>query len=270
MTKKKEYERPSSGNNDEEGGGFQVKWNKKMFSYIGFICLLVMIFGSQSIVAHTKTDIISLAERVETAKDLNIEKWSVFSREINHEITTKLDFENWFLTISQSFPDFVWTEEYDKGEWKAVGSYINQHSMTETIKLSTSRKHSKMISYLVYEVEGQEWEEEHASFFEKQFHERASKIFYEDPIIFSCIEGSINGSMDSALNEEMNKLLKTFEAKEIESVYEENFSSVTAQSPLFSNTLKNTEMNVQFGVRIDGLGARTSFVIGTPIITFEY
>ena len=76
--------------------------------------------------------------------------------------------------------------------------------------------------------------------------------------------------MNSVFAIEMERLLNLFKAREVEGVQEKNFSSISAHSTLFTQTITNEEINVQVGLRRDGLGSKTSFVIGTPIITFEY
>ena len=95
-------------------------------------------------------------------------------------------------------------------------------------------------------------------------------MFEENPSIFSCVKGSINDNIDSVFASETDRLLNLFKAKEVEGVREENFSSISAHSSSFTQTIANEEINVQVGLRRDGLGSQDKFVIGTPIITFEY
>ncbi|MEW8972031.1 MAG: YwmB family TATA-box binding protein, partial [Mesobacillus sp.] len=66
--------------------------------------------------------------------------------------------------------------------------------------------------------------------------------------------------------------LKAFQAEEVEGAEEESFISTSAVSPLFDKSLSNDhEMNMQLGLRkTDRLGAKTTLVVGTPIITIEY
>ena len=48
--------------------------------------------------------------------------------------------------------------------------------------------------------------------------------------------------------------------------------SVSAYSPLFSDSIENKKdnMNLQIGIRSEGMGGKTAIVVGTPIITIEY
>ena len=78
--------------------------------------------------------------------------------------------------------------------------------------------------------------------------------------------------MSKSVSEHVNHLLQAFQAQEIESLQEDSFISTTAYSPLFGETIQTMtdEMNLQLGVRKQGLGAKTTIVVGTPIITVEY
>ena len=78
--------------------------------------------------------------------------------------------------------------------------------------------------------------------------------------------------MNKSVSEHVNPLLQAFQAQEIESLKEDSFISTTAYSPLFGETIQTMtdEMNLQLGVRKQGLGGKTTIVVGTPIITVEY
>jgi hypothetical protein len=82
------------------------------------------------------------------------------------------------------------------------------------------------------------------------------------------MKGEFSDKMYTSLPETMNHLLTIFKAKEKEALKEDQFMSVTAQSPIFATSINNR--NVQIGVRSGGLGAKTTVVVGTPIITIEY
>jgi hypothetical protein len=75
--------------------------------------------------------------------------------------------------------------------------------------------------------------------------------------------------MDKAVPTIASDLMEIFDAKEIEALKEDNFMSVSANSPVFSDSIARG-MNLQIGIRSEGLGAKTTIVVGTPIITIEY
>ena len=78
--------------------------------------------------------------------------------------------------------------------------------------------------------------------------------------------------MSKSVSEHVTSLLQAFQAQEIESLKEDSFISTTAYSPLFGETIQTMtdEINLQLGVRKQGLGGKTTIVVGTPIITIEY
>jgi hypothetical protein len=86
------------------------------------------------------------------------------------------------------------------------------------------------------------------------------------------MKGTVGDKMNEALPKTANHLLSVFNATEIEALKEETFMSVSAKSPLFTGSIENQRdnMNLQIGIRSEGLGAKTTIVVGTPIITIEY
>jgi hypothetical protein len=108
------------------------------------------------------------------------------------------------------------------------------------------------------------------TFFTKdQVKNRLSNIFRGNPTIFSGMKGSISDKMDKAVPTIASDLMEIFDAKEIEALKEDNFMSVSANSPMFSDSI-GRDMNLQIGIRSEGLGGKTTIVVGTPIITIEY
>lgn len=246
------------------------KWNNKMLTYILFSSLLVMVWGNSVSVAKNQLDIVKIAEHLEKEENVNIEKWSVFAREVNNEIATKEDFEREVHALKQKYPEFQWSFADEDDAWKAEATFSHGSHLTESIRMVTTKEHANIVTYIIYEVKGDKWDKGYPSFLFTTFENRMNGIFLGTPSVFACMEGHISDNMNSALSTRMEKLLQRFKASQIEGVEEENFVSISAHSTLFTQSLTNTDINMQLGLRTDGLGARTSFVIGTPIITFEY
>ncbi|MCK1994517.1 YwmB family TATA-box binding protein [Peribacillus muralis] len=245
--------------------------NKKMLIYIVFLGLMVILIGNSTIVAETKPDIVKMVGLLQEDEDLDIGDWSVLAREINKEIATKQEFENEVSALKHKYPQFQWHRKDDTSGWKAEASNYNVDSgLTESIKIMTTEAEFDKVTYVIYEVKGQKWKKANPAFFRTTFQNRVNDLFIGTPSIFSCIKGSINDNMDSVLNFKTEDLLDMFQAREIESVHETNFTSISAHSTLFKQPLTNQKLNLQFGLRTEGLGERTNFVVGTPIITFEY
>ncbi|MFJ7676800.1 YwmB family TATA-box binding protein [Peribacillus sp. NPDC097264] len=245
--------------------------SKKMLLYIVILGLTVFLIGNSTIVAKGKADIVKLVELLQQDKAVNIGDWSVYAREKNKEITTKQEFEREVIALKRKYPQFDWNREDGASAQKAEALLYHADSgLTESIKLMTTEDESDKVTYVIYEVKGQEWKEGYPAYFTSTYQNRVNDIFKGTPSIFSCITGSINDNMDSILNSKTESLLDKFQAREIESVHETNFTSISAHSTLFKQPLTKEKLNLQFGLRTEGLGDRTNFVIGTPIITFEY
>lgn len=245
--------------------------SKKMLLYIVILGLTVIFIGNSTIVAGSKADVVKLVELLQQDKAINIGNWSVYAREINKEITNKQEFEREVIALKQKYPQFKWYREDGASAQMAEAFFYHVDSgLTESIKLMTTDDESDKVTYVIYEVKGQEWREGYPAYFTSTYQNRVDDIFRGTPSIFSCITGSINDNMNSILNSKTESLLDKFQAREIESVHETNFASISAHSTLFKQPLTKEKLNLQFGLRTEGLGDRTNFVVGTPIITFEY
>ncbi len=127
-------------------------------------------------------------------------------------------------------------------------------------------------TYLIYVIEGENWEPELISDFAPSIQSKIGTMFDKNPQIFSCAKGHLGGKIDGVLYNQALNILKDFSADPIESLQEEAFVSVSAYTENWKNSIpeKNKEMNIQKALRNQGLGASTTVVIGTPIITSEY
>ena len=101
-------------------------------------------------------------------------------------------------------------------------------------------------------------DEETREFIEGSILKTTNDIFHGKSTIFSCIYGDVGGKMNKSVSEHVNQLLKAFQAQEIESLQEDSFISTTAYTPMFGETIQTmtNEMNLQLGVRKQGLGAK--------------
>lgn len=244
---------------------------KELLPYILFIGFIGFMFGNSTIVAKSKADIVVMTEIIQQEKNIKIENWSVYAREKNTEIKDENDFNNAVKKISEVFPKSQWKIEKQTNEMKALAVFKNPETgLTESINLMASLDKAEPISYIVYEVKGNKWENRYSAFFENAFQNRKKDIFRGNPSIFSCIKGVFNDNIDTVLRTETARLLDLFQAEEIESIKERNFISVSANTALFNQTLTNKQLNLQLALRTEGLGGRTAFTVGTPIITFEY
>lgn len=243
----------------------------RIFTYMVIMSCTVMFFGNSSILAKPKFDLVKIAEIVENEGNMNITGWSVFAREINTEIATKKEFERKVSTLKEEFPQFNWSIAEDQDVWKAEASWPHaKNKIIEKIRFVSAKEHNTIFTYIIYQVDGVKWDKDTFSSLLKTYETKKNNLFQGNPSVFSCIKGFMSGNMNSVLENDMKKQLNLFKATEIEGVQERNFSSVSAHSPFFSETLTKKGINMQIGLRKNNLDSTTNFVIGTPIITFEY
>src|SRR5690606_33354930 len=165
-----------------------------------------------------------------------------------------------------------WQSSMDEDSRSIIGT-ANHGAFTEMIKvLSTNLTDiNRQTSYIIYEVKGTSWNSNVEKQISQLMDDNYVSLFDGKPVMFSCIKGEFNEEIDEILNGSLDEILHSFQAKEIESLREEDFASISAHSTLFSQTLSltNNEMNMQLALRKKEMGKGTIYVIGTPILTIE-
>ncbi|MGX2961757.1 YwmB family TATA-box binding protein [Peribacillus sp. JNUCC 23] len=244
---------------------------KKTLTYIVFLGFILIFLGNSTSVAKNKSDIEKIIEQLEANINIEIGDWSVYAREKTLMIETRKDFNKEVKKLQRIFPDFTWTITAEEEKWTATATYVDpQTNLTESLHLMSTQEKSDIVSYLIYEAKGHSWNADYSSFIEGDFQDRKKVIFRGKPATFTCVKGTFNDNIDTVLTSESIKLLGLFQAEEMESIKEPHFISVSAKSNMFTETLTHESMNLQLALRTDGLGEKTTFVVGTPIITFEY
>jgi hypothetical protein len=245
-----------------------------ILSMVGFIFLQ---FGNRTIIAsmgddkNNKNELMTIASVMED-EQVSIQEWAVHSREHLVSFTNKKDVQQYQTKLMKDFPNWDWTIHHDNGKWEAIATQTS-NEINETIQIMATLTNEQFHSYLIYEVKGTKWNEQTNAFFQNKWNTRLSAIFRGNPTSFSCMKADISDKIDTSLSEkDINHWLQVFKAKEIESLHESAFVSISASSPLFAETIqtKDEQMNLQLAIRSNGLGAQTTLVVGTPIITIEY
>lgn len=233
-----------------------------ILSIFGIIGFIVLQAGNKTTVADADHEIKTLASVLQD-ENILITGWSIYARETMEEENV----EDLVKELKVQLPDWTWSHR--NGELTAVS---NSSEIQEKIKIVSTDTNGPIHTYVMYEVRGQHWNKNTETFLNKNLPGRIFDIFRGNATTFSCIEGEFNDKIKSALPVYKTKLLKAFEAEEVEGLEEDTFISTSAVSPLFDKSLSNShEMNMQLGLRkTDRLGAKTTLVVGTPIITIEY
>ncbi|NMD70097.1 YwmB family TATA-box binding protein [Bacillus sp. DNRA2] len=221
--------------------------------------------------APEASDLITLAERLQ-GENIEIAEWSIHAREKLTSVKNSKDVENYIKSLREQFPTWDWTEASDKAHWEATAKSPDHSTLQESVKIVSTHTKQSTQAYVIYELKGPVWTKHTVNYLNTGLPSTFSNIFRNKPQIFSCVKAEIDDKMVSTLSLTKDGLLKAFNANEIESLSESSFISVTAASPLFAESLKRNQesINLQLALRTQGMGTKTTLVVGTPIITIEY
>jgi hypothetical protein len=230
---------------------------------------LIAVLGSRLAAASSELDLVKIADAFQT-EDILLEEWSFYAREHLVDLTTEKEVQEYVKELQQKFPDWDWSTSKTSDKWEVTAVSPTSKHHTEMLQIMATHTKQPVNAYIVYRVSSNEWNKEMETFFTKdQVKNRLSNIFRGNPTIFSGMKGSISDKMDKVVPTIASDLMEIFDAKEIEALKEDNFMSVSANSPMFSDSI-GRDMNLQIGIRSEGLGGKTTIVVGTPIITIEY
>ncbi|WP_096156379.1 YwmB family TATA-box binding protein [Bacillus sp. FJAT-45066] len=253
-----------------------------MKNWIGFIFIVLLCFtavivgnersGAQAINSITSTELEEII-RVYEQNEIFVNEWKLYARENVYTIRNKVSFQDEANRLKQKMGHFLWEEDRTEDSWKMVGTYFNEIlKENEKITLMMTDIKTNPTTNVWYEVHAIGWEEEKSLSQVEKFYETASIIFHEEPEIFSCVIGEISDIIEVSLKNRADELLRSFSASEMESLTEDTFISISAYNDQWERFLPtpNGKMNLQLGLRKNGLGDKITVVIGTPIITIEY
>ncbi|WP_445488859.1 YwmB family TATA-box binding protein [Niallia sp. 03133] len=234
--------------------------------------LAVWTFGNNTINAQKQLDLFTINDLLRNEKDIKVNEWSLNAREKLENVKTMEDAKKYQDSISKKFPSAKWKETKSRQSWQVKALLPSNENMEESIIISTSLTTKTSQSYIIYEAKGKELKAKTNKKLQVEIQKNISSIFRGKPTIFSCIKGEFNDKINEALPYYVNHLLSTFQAKQIEALKENEFISTSAYTPIFDETIHNSKeaMNLQLGIRTQGMGGKTTIVVGTPIITIEY
>lgn len=245
-------------------------------NWMAFIAVVVIIgvtfVQAGEKFANTKNmhDLLSIVT-VLKGENIDINEWSLHARE---KITANSpeDIQDLVRHLQNVYTDWTWEINSDSEKWEAKASKTSNQTMEENIQILSTLTDQNPQTYIIYEIQGKNFTRKTEQFIKEDLNALLSDIFREKPTIFTCVKGDFNDKIITSLPFTVNRLLDKFEATEIESLKETDFISTSAYSPKFTNelTTNNQDMNLQLGIRTTGLGAKTTLVVGTPIITIEY
>lgn len=243
-------------------------------SYIVLTFLLVSSFvlvGNKGITEEKESDLKQLMNAFEK-EDITMKDWRLYAREQREQVEDFASFKREGKQIAQKFPDFKWTFNRQEKVWKAVGEKQGKGKISEKITFSVHPQKHRNYTYLIYEMSGSGIQEPDWEVITVNIEEKQRKLFHKTPTFYACLEGQVGDMMEGVLYSQAKRILEHLSAQPIERVEEEGFISISAYSNKLTEEVLvgNQKMNVQLGLREQGMGDAISITIGTPIITIEY
>ncbi|MDQ0214126.1 biopolymer transport protein ExbD [Oikeobacillus pervagus] len=232
---------------------------------IALLIFIIFIIGDTTIAKKNEMDLLKIATQVKKNNG-EITEWSIHTREtVNRD-----NVEQTVHQLKNRFSHWTWSENIVEERKVFIGT--NQQSQIQQSIKVISTTHQPEQSFIIYTVNGKDHEGAMIHFLTEQFQPNYSRIFNNNPIIFSCIKGNFDGKLKEVLPKQINSIMADLQAVEMEKVKEKDFYSISAYSKemMTDIPLETEQMNLQIGLRQNRLGQKTAFVIGTPIITVEY
>lgn len=244
----------------------------KKFSHIALffsLTVLIIFIINKPTIAQNGVALEKFASVLQ-AEDILITSWSIHARESLPDIQQKADINTFAMKLKKQLSDWEWTTENNEHRLKIVGSNEND-TYTETVQIISPQKNSQE-TIVLYQIEGHNWDDFIKKSLEKVSKNRIKSIFHKNTSVFSCMKGQYNDKIEKDLSVKANEIRVAFNGEVIEGLNEQSFVSLSTYSPKFTETLNhnNNKMNLQIALRNKGLGAPTTVVVGTPIITIEY
>jgi hypothetical protein len=252
-----------------------------LLGVVTIISMILVVMGNQTSEANgggtgsffeKDADLIKIGSTLES-EDILLDEWTFYAREHLEGMKSEQEVKDYAKELQAKFPDWEWSVNNTSQKWEVTAVSPTSKHHKEMLQIMATHKILPVNAYIVYSISCKEWNSATRAFFTtSQFKTRLTDIFRGEPTIFSCMKGTVDDKIVKSLPETVNHVLSKFKAKEIEALKEETFMSVSAESPMFTGSIENQRdhMNLQIGIRSEGLGGKTTIVVGTPIITIEY
>ncbi|KGX86436.1 YwmB family TATA-box binding protein [Pontibacillus litoralis] len=239
----------------------------KHFSILLLVFLLMqpqLLIAEQS---EANEDIKPLRNAVQFLEEQNISlsEWNVSAKmEIKAE-----EVPEYVEQIKALFDDSVISKEEDDKVSKIMISNRHKKKPFDEGFIVNQSKIKGAYAEITYISSGKTFDSSVQHALIARIKELKSTILEEDITIFTCTKAAYNGMIDGVLL--LDKFFDQFDVTDLQTLNEEDFITVAGYTSQWKTVLpyEDGSMNVQFAVR-NGLGAKTTITIGTPIITSEY
>ncbi|MET3507371.1 YwmB family TATA-box binding protein [Halalkalibacter oceani] len=244
---------------------------------IGFVLSAWGYMHVQSSEAYDAS-IEPLTELLQFAEDeqLAVNEWQVRVREDQLGSVSKQA----FIAKTQSLEKKLsgWEKEslsLEGSEWKALFTYHDPNQqMTESVQLFAYQdgQADQHTALLTYAVKGTNNPGEDLESHQNLVEQRIQQLGLAQSDVYVQIQAYDHNDRNVSNKQLARTWVTKLGAKKVEALNEESFVSLSAYNPDWPTGIvtNELEMNVQLAIREQGLGARTTVTLGTPIITTEY
>lgn len=191
--------------------------------------------------------------------------------------------EQWTMYASENMDTAKGKELFDlliNNEWNVTKEVTQTSTIQKAVK--TELSHTEIIlfvtpvnsnlSYFCYEITGVDFDKNLDLF--SNLEKKVKSNFSSNTRLFSYVKGHYKQENNHSLENKVDAILNTFEAKEVEGLVEEQFVSISAFSPKWKDGIYSNDkkINLQVGLRLEQTETKwvTNVIVGTPIITIEY
>ncbi|WP_349408807.1 YwmB family TATA-box binding protein [Pseudalkalibacillus sp. SCS-8] len=211
--------------------------------------------------------------RVMNQSGIEIKEWSLYGK---NNFGFVSDFSGYVLLVESlqaKLPNFRWDRVVESSEhWNVSGTFVNSLGFQERVSVFAYPHKNRYNTYIIYEVQGNEWNPADWEAYKPLYRAKVQLLLGNNPTIYTCVKGQKSDKMGIVLQNLAKQLIQSFDAHIIDELNEETFLSLSAYTDEWKHsiTTKQQQMNLQIGLRNNGIGGKTTITIGTPIITTEY
>ncbi|WP_368503090.1 YwmB family TATA-box binding protein [Alkalihalophilus sp. As8PL] len=235
----------------------------------------------QATISHAHNNNLSEIESIlELAhhEELIVQEWQLRMREGQGQIKGQDAFLQHVHNLNNQFTDWDVSDVHmSEAEWSVSATRsLNQDDSFERLSIYAYEQNGSYEIIHTYELNGTSTQ----ALGERELHElleeRRTLFSLQDSPVYSqvtSVRAEDSEYVEPSLMEQARAMISTLGAKEIESLNEETFVSVSAYNDVWTDAIvtNGNKMNLQVALRSgDTMGTGTTVTIGTPIITTEY
>lgn len=239
---------------------------KYLLILICFIILVTISFKETN--AFYEDNELSQISKIATQNHIEINSWMMYIKEPIKQFNTMNDLDKTVSALIKSENDYTWSKKTaERDHYKIEGRKESSHlNLEEKILLIIYSQNGQYNLSVTYDIKGK-WDEYKWPAIFKSYKQKI-----ENYSTFYTVQGT--AKIEQSLYADAFQLLTNFSGKEVESLNEDHFVSLSAFTDRWENKISlggNEHMNLHIAYRLTSEASNIANVtIGTPIITSEY